>query len=564
MSARHINLLKQHLSTKYFPLIDVSDVSNKPADQVENFKLTRALAAYCIKNESGCTIQEATSAVTDGTDDNGIDAVFVDQRNPAQPKLILVQTKWNHAGNKSPSRDDVRTFIDGIEDILASNWGNFNSKLNTHKTSISKALENVGCRVVSILAYTSQQDIGSHGASKITKFLTENNEAGEFLDFNILKLNSLFQTLSAGGSSEKINLSITLNHWGSIDEPIYSVYGRVDAEQISDWWQTHKERLFSKNIRGILGDTKVNKEIADTIKNKPDHFWYFNNGITLIAKSVVKSAAGGRKKDVGTFVCDDISIVNGAQTVQTIGRYFADAQTPPEGCEVQIRLIQNDGSDAAFGQQVTQANNRQNAVEGRDFAALDDEQQRLRTELAILDISYQLTRSSNYISSENSFDVEEALVALACSSMDPDLAIAAKREIGRFWARLDAPPYRTLINTATTGSQVKNSVLFQRAIDKEIESNKSSQTPRNQTIITWANRLISSLVFKKLGPNRIADGSTDPTSQAELSELQTHTKDAINAIIKATDTDFPTAYPAVLFRNPSKSKTVFQSAEKLI
>ena len=62
----------------------------------------------------------------------------------------------------------------------------------------------------------------------------------------------------------------------------------------------------------MLGNTEVNKEIENTIQNQPDKFWYFNNGITLIANDVTKNLIGGSSRDSGYFNATNISIVNGA------------------------------------------------------------------------------------------------------------------------------------------------------------------------------------------------------------------------------------------------------------
>jgi hypothetical protein len=50
-----------------------------------------------------------------------------------------------------------------------------------------------------------------------------------------------------------------------------------------------------------------------------------DNGITIIASQITKTMAGGGGTDFGTFHCENISVVNGAQTVGTIGRHIAKA-----------------------------------------------------------------------------------------------------------------------------------------------------------------------------------------------------------------------------------------------
>ena len=70
-----------------------------------------------------------------------------------------------------------------------------------------------------------------------------------------------------------------------------------------------------------------------------DLFKYFNNGISILCKSYKKTAFGGANTDLGIFDCENIQIVNGAQTVGTIGEFY---KCPIEGspnAEVFVKII---------------------------------------------------------------------------------------------------------------------------------------------------------------------------------------------------------------------------------
>lgn len=36
----------------------------------------------------------------------------------------------------------------------------------------------------------------------------------------------------------------------------------------------------------MLGATEVNDEVKRTIEEQPENFWYYNNGITIVAESI--------------------------------------------------------------------------------------------------------------------------------------------------------------------------------------------------------------------------------------------------------------------------------------
>ena len=76
-----------------------------------------------------------------------------------------------------------------------------------------------------------------------------------------------------------------------------------------------------------------------TLEKRPEDFWYFNSGITVVAKAARRSMAGGSSNDFGTFHLDDMSVVNGAQTVRTIGKHGESSPELLSNVAVPIRII---------------------------------------------------------------------------------------------------------------------------------------------------------------------------------------------------------------------------------
>jgi hypothetical protein len=215
--------------------------------------------------------------------------------------------------------------------------------------------------------------------------------------------------------------------------------------QLKSWWKQHGKRLVSSNIRHALGLTEVNNEIRQTAVSEPSKFWYFNNGITLIADESVKAPLGAAARSAGVFVFKGASIVNGAQTVSTLGRIESDVGMGDVRVPIRIILLKNAPAD--FGAQVTRTNNLQNRIEPRDFAAQDPEQHRLRQEMAIENIDYQFVRSEEAPASPapSSCELLEVTTALACASGDPGLVVQLKSGIGRIFLDLTRSPYKAIL-----------------------------------------------------------------------------------------------------------------------
>src|SRR5207244_6746589 len=106
---------------------------------------------------------------------------------------------------------------------------------------------------------------------------------------------------------------------------------------------------------------------------------------------------------------------------------------------------------ATFNSEVTRYTNTQNAIERRDFVALDPEQERIRQELHIEGVEYAYKAGMGTGAASARFDLTEATVALACANTDVGLAVQAKREISKLWEDIAKPPYKQLFNSGVPG-----------------------------------------------------------------------------------------------------------------
>ncbi|MCQ8192771.1 AIPR family protein [Streptomyces rugosispiralis] len=76
--------------------------------------------------------------------------------------------------------------------------------------------------------------------------------------------------------------------------------------------------LFESNVRDYAGRTSVNTAIGETLRSSQrDDFWWFNNGVTIVAEEV---RIAGKK-----IVMKDPQIVNGLQTSHEVYKYFQNS-----------------------------------------------------------------------------------------------------------------------------------------------------------------------------------------------------------------------------------------------
>jgi len=126
--------------------------------------------------------------------------------------------------------------------------------------------------------------------------------------------------------------------------------------------------LFYDNVRDFLGLNPVNKEIQDTVRNKEKQlkFPIFNNGVTIVAKSLNK---------VGTyFKVKDFQVVNGCQTSNIL--FNNKAHLDLANTLVPIKLIVTDNQEVI--NDIIKATNRQTEVKTEAFESLKDYHKKLQ------------------------------------------------------------------------------------------------------------------------------------------------------------------------------------------
>lgn len=552
LSILHVNQISGALRRMFDGLIDLADAPSK-SDDVEKLFLTRALAAFAISQLAGVSPKEAGQALTDGSGDNGIDALHYDRPTKT---MYIVQAKWHSDGNGAFSREAVMKLIKGFDDLAQLKFERFNDKIKAKKSIALEAFQDDQANYVLVPIHTGAQEFAKEPSQDLKDCLDRYNDtadpdAEELLKVRILKQSDVHGMIARGTQGTPIDLDVALFEWGEASDP-YAIYGQAAAADIAVWWKTHYPQIVSQNIRMFLGaDTEVNAGLQTTLIGEPQHFWHFNNGITVICREIRRKMIGGGTKDSGYFTCYDVRIVNGAQTAGSIASAFSKKPESVEKARVQVRFIQvGEGASGHLADAITKATNTQNRINRQDFVALDPEQQRLRTELNIDGIVYNYKTAEGTIRDQRTFDIEEATIALACASPDLALSTLAKREIGRLWEDTTKAPYKALFNPSISGLKVWQHVRILRMIDKAIQEKLSSLTGRDTGFLIHGNRYIAYQVFQRLGVAFVDGLSADsPDHQERVNELLNAVYS--NLVVQANSL-YPQAYLAQLFKNQKK------------
>lgn len=141
----------------------------------------------------------------------------------------------------------------------------------------------------------------------------------------VIDLNFLGRVIQSRGNREPLTINFTNSDCERIevikaaDEKNFASYLCVlNAQTIANLYKRYSSRLLEKNVRSFLQFQKVNKGIKETIREKPEHFVAYNNGLTITASAAeIKTY----KKTQYLESLTDFQIVNGGQTTATI--YFS-------------------------------------------------------------------------------------------------------------------------------------------------------------------------------------------------------------------------------------------------
>jgi hypothetical protein len=559
MSQLTLNRIRSVLEQQFAGKIDMSDYASKPEEESRHAFLSRALAALCIKQMAGVDVDTAGRAVTDGFHDGGLDAIWFEPRTDT---LFLVQSKWSDSGNRPIDTEGTNAFTSGARDLLNERFERFNDNVRSKKADILTALyADRSIRIRLITIHSASQPTAPHVRRPVDDLVEELNDpvpiaAGEHLDQA-----GAYALITSESTPQKIRLQVGLTEWGVIEKPFLAYYGRVHLGEIAKWWKDHSTFLFAQNLRLFYYSSDVNDALKSTLASEPEYFWYFNNGITIICDSVVKGLSGSPANAVGIFTCEGVSVVNGAQTVGSIGGIVGgtpDGTDPPQGW-VQARIISLEKCPPDFARRLTRAANLQNAVSNREFAAMDPLQYRLATDFALDRRKYVYKSGDPEPRGDEGCSIVEATQALGCA-LSVNLAVQVKREIGALWASTESPPYTEIFPQNLTTARVWRCVLVMRAADEELQKLRAADLPRGDLVAVHLNRLILHLVFQDPAVRPLNhDGSLD----AEIVKAaRAAVRPIFEKVIEYLERVHPNDYPAPLSKNLTKCEQLATSYNK--
>lgn len=523
LEPQYMAILKKVLAVRFVPYLPPLLGNARPADQAAK-QLSRAFSAFALHKLLDITPPVAAASVVDDFNDKGIDAIHY---HAASETLYLLQTKLKES--EQFRQEDALAFCEGIRLLLKQDFTDFNANVQNRKADIENALDTCS-RIKLVVPYTG--DGVSQTARDVLRALLDDEDLDEerlVKQVEYYSAAEIVRDLLAEQAYQPVHTEIALQKHAKVESPRITYYGVARLADLVALHQTHGKALYERNIRYFLGSGRsdVNKAIKITLHDAPADFFYLNNGVTAVCNQIEPKA---NKNGVKKFKVRGLSIINGAQTVASAAEFAL--QYPGKSIDdakVMLTLIKA-AADGAFGKQVTKARNHQNPVQAANFASLDENQERLRQEIALLGFDYHFRPEALAVGA-NAITLEEALRALALRQHDPRYAVWLKSEPVRLSNPASAE-YQALFPTTLSGATMVNAVLYHRAVRALVVGYEQNAPARSQERVIYRHcvHVITATMMRRLrnriGIAVIVDPATIPALISEpLDQLRQRTFD---------------------------------------
>lgn len=142
-----------------------------------------------------------------------------------------------------------------------------------------------------------------------------------------------------------------------------------------------------ENVRGYIMRSKYNAGIIQSLKDEPEKFFYFNNGITIVAEDITSQPVNSNKKI--KLKIKNFQVLNGGQTLRTIHKFNSmnpDNIINLSKASVMVRVMKV--TDEYLKSRISEYTNSQNAISQTDLKSMRTEQVQLQMFLNENNICY--------------------------------------------------------------------------------------------------------------------------------------------------------------------------------
>lgn len=402
---------------------------------------------------------EAVDSVCDQNGDKGVDGIYV---NDAENTIDIFQARISQKKPSSVGDTPLKEFFGTLSQFA-------------NKAALQKLLDTAGDAQVAHLinrldliskiesyevrgVYLCNLDADKNGAAYLAT-------VPNIIFVGTTKLESTYVSdkrtdpISAPASFDVAGFSVAEY---IVDANTRAVIVPLKAKELTSLHGIADQSLFDRNVRGSLGNTKVNRDIVGSIRDPAVHklFPLFHNGITVICRKMDQTPE--------KISIDEYFVVNGCQSLNSL---FESKSFLTDNLRVLTKIVQLDvASDLA--EKVTRYSNNQNGVKARDFKSNNTIQVRLQNEFPAQyknRYCFEIKRGENLPNVEMISNEDAGLYFMAFDLKEPWATHRKYQVFDEKYAELFGRPEvtadrivfcHTLMQSVTTAAPKLNNHLF--------------------------------------------------------------------------------------------------------
>lgn len=344
-------------------------------------------------------------------EDEGVDAIYIDDEekqislfnfkfresfNPDREQklnetilsakyLSILLTRKNTAGGKLKSKtEDIFSCLDSNDEWRISLYvvSNENKTLSIEDDNLIRLKDIYGVEIITIGLNELRSFISDRPESINAKVILEKDALMSYSESNLDSRKSYIIRLNLVDLIRMTSSDSSLREDCNIEDS-----GRISSTDLAIG-------CLYDNIRGYLTRSGFNKNIETSLKQTPSKFFFYNNGITIVAESILVTDINVSRKY--KMEITGLQVLNGGQTLRTIHNFNkADPDNLTQylaNANVLVRVL--NVTDENEKNRIGEYTNSQNSISQADLRSTRPEQIALESYLGDNNILYVRKRGN--------------------------------------------------------------------------------------------------------------------------------------------------------------------------
>lgn len=478
--------------------------SDKRDEVFEYFAFEQILKDYDLSHD------ELISGSVDGRNDGGIDGFYifinghllVDLSKFNWPKTGSILEIWiitckHHETFKQAPLDNLVASLTELFDLSIENndlKGDYSDTVLNQRTNFKTAYRKVSPRLSKFkvnFCYASRGNTEELGESIVARA----NQVEQITNDSFGNCSAKFNFL---GSTELIELNRKMPNFTlelPFTEDLSSGQTYILLVKLKDYFQFITDEygklrryLFDSNVRDYMGLNRVNEDIKNTLANENStDFWWLNNGITILSTGA--SVIGK------SIMIQDIQIVNGLQTSESIFRHFVSGGSDQNSRSVLVKVIVSINN--AVRDEIIRATNNQTIVELASLHATDKIQRDIEEVLKLNGFYYE--RRTNYYKNQG-IPIDKILTPLYAASGYVNLILKSPDQASNIKAKFmrNANSYEKVFSADVDLSVWPKIVYILKFTDNFLETKRPNSNSISEHFLKYRRQYLSFLTVSRI------------------------------------------------------------------